>query len=553
MKQLLLSVIAALLILLTSSPTAGQSPSQQIQKADQLVKAHDQGQGPGLAITVKQNGRTLYKKQQGLANLEHQIPISDSTVFLVGSISKQFTTFSILLLEQEGKLSIDDPIMRYLPELKDLPYSISVRQLANHTSGFRNNYDLNNLRGRRDEELIGQSEMVALLLRQKGLNFKPGKRFQYSNAGYVLLAEIVSRVSGLSFSTFVQERILSPLGMRSSLFLEDPGKLVSNKADSYVRRGEGFHYLPMNRSIVGSTGLYTTSEDLSKWAQNYDSFLVGSAALVAKMAQPSLLNSGEKIPYGLGLETKMYRGVTVEFHGGGDAGFRAYLLRVPEYKFTVAITGNYEAFNPLNLAYGMIDIFLADKLEQRSEIAPQSYTTKELELFTGDYQVFPGLYITIFANNDTLYFKGYGSEGGLALPPLAESKAFEFPHRPHSKIVFSDQGLRWHFSDFSYPGKRVMLSPPTYDKKALGEYCGTFASEELKTRYTFVQRPEGLFATHAFNPDIRFRPIATDTFISDESYFGRVEFKRDAQGQITHCLISGQKAYQLFFGKTNCP
>lgn len=553
MKQLLQAIITSLLLLLTSYATDCQSYSQQKQKADRLVKVHDQGQGPGLAITVKQNGRTLYKKQQGLANLEYRIPISDSTVFLVGSISKQFTTFSVLLLEQEGKLSLDAPITRYLPELVDLPHTISLRQLANHTSGFRNNYDLNRLRGRRDEELIGQSEMVALLLRQKGLNFKPGERFQYSNAGYVLLAEIVSRVSGLPFSTFVQEHILSPLGMQNSMFLEDPGVLVINKADSYVRREEGFHYLPMNRSIVGSTGLYTTTEDLSIWAQSYDRLLAGSSSHATKMAQPSLLNSGERIPYGLGLETKQYRGVTVEFHGGGDAGYRAYLLRVPEHRFSVAVTGNYEAFNPLNLAYGMIDIFLAEKLDKQPETVPPSYTTEELESFIGDYQVFPGLYITIFAKNDTLYFTGYGSAGGLALPPLVEPNAFEFPHRPHSKIVFFDKGLKWHFSDFSYPGQRVSLSPPTYDEESLHAYTGTFASKELETRYTFVLRSGSLIATHAFNPDIIFRPIAPDTFISIESYFGRVEFRRDAQGQITHCLISGQKAYQIFFEKTNTP
>ncbi len=553
MKQLLHTFIASLLILLSNYTTHCQNVDHQQQLADRLVRVHDQGQGPGLAITVEQNGRVLYKKQQGLANLEHRIPISDSTVFLVGSISKQFTAFSILLLEQEGKLSIDEPITKFLPELRELPYSVSLRQLANHTSGFRNNYDLNNLRGRRDEELIGQSEMVALLLRQKGLNFQPGERFQYSNAGYVLLAEIVSRISGLPFSTFVQKHILSPLGMQHSRFLEDPGVLVMNKADSYVRRGEGYHYLPMNRSIVGSTGLYTTTEDLSKWAQNHDKSIVGSAALVAKMAQASLLNTGESIPYGLGLETKMYRGVKVEFHGGGDAGYRAYLLRVPEHKFSVAITGNYEAFNPLNLAYGMIDIFLANKLDKQLKASPPIYTTKELEQFTGDYQVFPGLYITIFAKNDTLYFKGYGTEGGLALPPLIEPQAFEFPHRPHSKIVFSDNSLRWHFSDFSYPGQRVQLSPPIYEEENVNEFVGTFASEELETRYTFVQRSGRLFATHAFHPDILFRPIAVDTFISDESYFGRVEFKRNAQGQITHCLISGQKAYQLHFEKNDCP
>lgn len=549
MKQLLFLISITLLFLITPFKADGQNNVHAIQHADSLIHAHQQIQGPGLAITVKQNGQVLYKQQQGFANLEHRIPISDTTVFLVGSISKQFTTFSILLLEQDGKLSIDDPVTKHLPELKGLKQAITLRQLANHTSGFRNTYDLNNLRGRRDEELIGQKEMVASLLRQKGLNFRPGEHFQYSNSGYVLLAEIVSRISGLSFSGFVEERLLTPLGMRNSQFLEDPGTLVINKADSYVKRGDAYHYIPMNRRIVGSTGLYTTSEDLSKWANNYDQHLVGSAVLSAKMAQPSLLNSGNQIPYGLGVETKMYKGVKVEFHGGGDAGFRAYLLRVPKYSFSVAVTGNYESFNPLDIAYGMIDIFLAESIEPQQKTTAPTYTTKELKRFLGDYQIFPGLYISILTKNDTLYFQVYGSEGTLALPPLAESQAFEFPDRPHSKIVFSDNTLRWHFSDFSYPGHKVTLSPPSSESLNLEDYLGTYYNEELQTHYTFIQRDGKLLATHALNPDIAIRPIAHDAFITDESYLGRVEFKRNDAGKITHCLISGQTAFDVHFEK----
>lgn len=549
MKHLLFLTINILLLLFSTSTATGQSTSSPVQEADRLVQDHLQDQGPGLAITVMQNGKVLYQQQQGLANLEHRIPISDSTVFLVGSISKQFTSFSILLLEQEGKLSIDDPVTKYLPELKGVEHSITLRQLANHTSGFRNNYDLNNLRGRRDEELIGQEEMVSSLLRQKGLNFKPGERFQYSNAGYVLLAEIVSRVSGLSFSDFVQQNLLDPLGMNNSQFLEDPSTLISNKASSYYKDGEAYRYLPMNRSIVGSTGLYTTTADLSQWSQNYDKSIVGSPALVSKMIEPSQLNSGENIPYGLGLETKMYKGVKVVFHGGGDAGFRAYLLRVPAYKFSVVVTGNYESFNPLDIAYGMIDIFLSEALTNTPTATLPSYTTEELGQFTGDYQIFPGFYITILAKDDTLYFQSYGSSSLLALPPLAEQKAFEFPHQPHSKIVFTDNSLRWHFSDFSYPGQKVTLSPPAYEEIPLEDFVGTFYSEELETSYSFIAQNGVLVATHALNPDITLRPIAQDAFISDQSYLGRVEFIRDNAGKITHCLISGQTAYNLHFEK----
>lgn len=525
---------------------AGRSQNSLLQKADSLFYIEQRHEDPGVAISVYQNGKMLYKNQMGYALLEHRIPISDSSVFLVGSISKQFTTFSLLLLEKEGKLSIDDPITQYLPELSEMEYTISIRQLASHTSGFRNNYDLNYLKGRTDEDLMSQSDMVSLLLQQKGLNFTPGDQFQYCNAGYTLLAEIVSRVSGMSFSDFVQTNIFQPLEMRNSQFLEDPTHLIMNKVNSYYLSEDGYHYYPMNRTVVGSTGLYTTTEDLIKWHQNFKHNKIGDQGIFSKMIAPNQLNSGQKIAYGLGLETKIYRGVRVVFHGGGDAGFRAYLLSVPQYNFTVAITGNFESFNPLNLAYGMIDIFLSDHLNPRQTPSPPTFSKQQLQKFSGDYQIFPGLYIHIFAKDDSLFFQPYGTTTELALPAIS-SNEFLFPDRPHSKIVFTSEGLRWHFSDFSYPGKKVHLNPPNYSKIQIDQYLGSFYNSELETTYTFIHRDGKIFATHPINTPIELNPIAEDTFISNTSFLGRVTFIRDQNNVIIGCKISGQTAYNLYF------
>lgn len=544
-----LSFFSALLLLLLGTISSyAQNTSTQQHKADSLFAIHEQVNGPGLAISVLTEGKLMYKNQQGYANLEHQVPITDQTTFLVGSISKQFTTFSLLLLEEKGLLSLDEDVRTYIQELAELPYTITLRQLANHTSGFRNNSDLYSMKGKTEGDMIDQEEMLALIYRQRGLNFEPGARFQYCNAGYTLLSEVVARVSGLSFAEFVRTHIFEPLGMTQSLFPEKPGTLIKHKAESYQKRGDTYAHIPMNRTIMGSTGLHTTPHDLGIWAMNYDKPRVGNKKLIEKMLKMSSLNSGAKIPYGLGQETKIYKGVKVVFHGGGDAGFRAYLLWIPEYQFSVAVAGNFESFNPLNIAYGMIDIYLSDKIKKLKDPKLPSYTTSELQNFEGEYQIFPGLYIRLIAENDSLFFQSYGTNQRLHLPILGENE-FLFPHRPHSKIVFSNGSLNWHFSDFYYPGKRVSLSPPNYEEIPVADYLGTFYSEEIETSYTFTLAGGKIIGQHAFNADILLVPIAEDVFISNRSYLGRVSFVRNQQGKVVSCKISGQKAYEVFFEK----
>lgn len=547
MKNIIVSSLTIIVLVFSFSiPIIGQTLHQQIQKANELLFAHQQEMGPGLSISVVKGDQVIYDRQIGYANLEHMIPVSDSTVFLVGSISKQFTTFALLLLEEQGLLSIDDDISDYLPELKGLAYKISIRQLANHTSGFRNSPDLYWLKGKSENDVVGHEEMVNLLLQQKGLNFKPGSRFQYSNGGYVLMAEIVARVSGASFAQFIEEHIFNPIGMNNSLFLDDPTLVIKNLAQSYIKKGDKYYHTPMNRSIVGSTGLYTTTKDLSLWARNYKQPKVGNKAIVQEMIAKSQLNSGDLIAYGLGQESKIYKGQKVIFHGGGDAAYRAYLLRVPEHDFSVAIAGNFDSFNPLNLAYGMIDIFLSEHIEKANPEVIPNYKQEDLQQFAGCYQVFPGLYINILAENDTLFFQSYGYEDQLPLPVIGENE-FQFTPFPHCKFVFSDDRLVWHWSDFSYPGKKVTITPPAYSSISIKEYLGTFYSGELETSYTFIKKDNQIVATHSFNPDILLIPIDEDTFISDSGYMGRVEFTRDNHGQIKACKVSGQTAYDIYF------
>lgn len=535
-------------VLLPVTTLFAQPAAEQLQKADSILQAHVQPNGPGLSLSVMHKGEIILSRQQGYANLEHRVPITDTTQLLVGSISKQFTCFAALLLEAEGKLSLEDPVQVYLPELDDLPYPITLRQLANHTNGFRNSYDLNAMRGKSEEDISSQSELLALLFRQKNVNFAPGERFKYNNAAYVLLAEVIARVSGVTFPEFVQDRIFEPLQMTRSSFVDNPYELIYNLADSYRLTQKGYQHMPIYPSTVGSSGLYTTPTDLLKWSQNMLSPTVGTPALVAKAQAPSTLNNGNEIPYGLGQETKQYKGLRVVFHGGGDAGYRAYLLQVPALEFSVAVSGNYHAFNPLDLAYGMIDIFLAEHL-QDTPVAVPAYTTASLKTFEGTFQVFPGQYFNFVAQNDRLYLQPWGNEERTELPVLAKNE-FAVPFIPHSRFVFDGDSLTWHLSDFFYPGKRVTLDPPTAEEIPTADYLGSFYSDEVQTTYTIIEREGILLATHpAYSFDIPLTPVAKDIFISTEFFISRLEFQRDENGAVTHCLISSQDVYDVAFDK----
>jgi len=550
------SIFFTISIILLSISVFAQNYSQDsvTEKIKILLEEYPINKTPGIAISVVKNGKVVYKSNRGYSNLEHMVPITDSTKFVVGSISKQFTAFLILLLEDEGRLSIDDDIAKYLPELSGLPYTVTIKHFLNHTSGFRDNTDLNSLKGRTDLDRTSQSQMVHLLLRQKGLNFIPGSRFQYCNSGYVLLAEIVKRISGKTFAEFAYERIFEPLDMKNSLFLDDPSLVVKNKALSYGKLHSKYYGIPLNRSVVGSTGLYTTISDLSFWSDNFYSPQTGSKSIFKKMKTKSHLNNGQIIPYALGQELKVYKGLDVIFHGGGDAGYRSYLLRVPEHKLNITVCGNFESFNPLNISYGLLDIFLTNYIDEPIRKELPIYTNKDLAQFEGDYQVFPGLYITILAEQDSLFFKRYDSYDKLRLSVLGENE-FKFPASPHSKFKFTENGLNWHFSDFYYPAKKVTLNAPMYTDIDLKELTGIYRSNEVETYYEFIIKDSVIVAKHNFNRDVELKPIDKGTFITDLACISRIEFTRNSKGNIDGCKISGQNSYDVFFYKSeynNC-
>ena len=356
----------------------------------------DSARTPGAAIAVQQDGKLIYSKGFGFADLEHDIKITPTTIFHIASVSKQFTAFSIALLADQGKLSINDDIRKYLPELHDFGQVITINDLIHHTSGLRDQWSLLMMAGWRLDDVITQKQIMRVISRQRELNFKPGEESLYCNTGFTLLAEIVSRVTGESFPDWTRKNIFEPLEMKNTLFYDDHEKIVNNRAYSYYSDNRGYKKSVLNYANVGATSLFTTVEDLSKWAVNFEKMKVGNPKVMNMMNQRFKLNKGDTISYAFGQETEKYKGLKAYSHGGGDAGYRTYLLRFPDQHFSVSVFSNLASFNPGAICYSLADLYLAKGMvlekpkEETPAAAPQpkvpfDASTMKLSDYTGTF------------------------------------------------------------------------------------------------------------------------------------------------------------------------
>src|ERR687895_623635 len=265
---------------------------------------------PGCAVGVSRHGRTVLAKAYGMANLEYDVPLTTESIIEAGSVAKQFTAAAILLLAQQGKLSVDDPVRKHIPELPDYGVRLTIRHMLNHTSGLRDWGPVMGLTGAgRGERIISQDLALDVITHQRALDFTPGSEYSYSNSGYNLAAIIVERVSKQKFPAFVEERLFKPLGMKNSSWRDDYQRIVPGRAQAYARQGNGPWRLNMPfMNVYGNGGMLTTVGDWMKWNAMLDSQLLG-ASLVTALETRGMLNDSRKIAYALGLTINSYKGL----------------------------------------------------------------------------------------------------------------------------------------------------------------------------------------------------------------------------------------------------
>jgi CubicO group peptidase (beta-lactamase class C family) len=505
---LLASLLAALPLSASSAPAAPvQAPSARAleTQVDALFAKWNKPGVPGAAIVVVRDGKVVLRKAYGMADIERGVPMSPDAVLEAGSVTKQFTALSIELLAQEGKLALGDDVRKYLPELPDFGKTITLRHLLQHTSGLRDPINLMVLGGWRRDDVVTRDDALAIIGRQRALNFTPGDEYLYSNAGYNLLAEVIRRVSGKPLAVFARERIFAPLGMKHSSLKEDYRTLVPGRALSYQAAPEGGYWnAPENHANAGPGGLLTTVDDLALWDRNFYDGKVGGKELIARMHETTPLNDGKPNRYASGLFIENYHGRRLIEHSGGTAGYRSVLARYPDQGLSVILLANASDLSTVTLGRKVADIYLDGAASGEPAVtAPPSTAAREIDIdparfdaLLGYYALTPqeGIHVT---REDGALMARVSGQDAFRLYPSAEREYFL--KVVDARISFSAPGadgvvtgLVLHQDGRDVPGSRgaIPLPPKAED------YTGEYYSDELHVLYTVSLKDGRLALTH---------------------------------------------------------
>jgi len=543
----------ALALLLAVSTTARLHGQDTNARVDSIFAAFDKRDSPGCAVAVSERGRTIFEKGYGMASLEHDVPITAASAFYAASVSKQFTAFSVAMLASQGKLSLDDDIRKWIPEVPDFGKKITVRHLIHHTSGLRDYFGLLSMTGWPSDGPITEARFLDLVSRQKALNFDPGSRHLYSNTGYVLLSILVKRASGQSLREFADQAIFVPLGMTNSRFRDDHTMLVKNRALAYSpRAGGGWEMDVPGFDVVGDGGLFTTVDDMAKWARNFDDHTVGGDELATLVLTRGRLNSGDSIPYAFGLSHGVYRGQPVIEHGGAYGGYRTQLLRFPAEHFAVVTLCNASTANASQLSYAVATVFLGDRLAPVTQAgsgvtsnraATVRLSHEQLARYAGAYWNAKNEVLRrIEVRDSTLALVGTP----FRLLPTSES-TFRLDVAPIVVTFAVDRDGSAVMEETAPTGEKTSyrrMREPKVDARKLAEFAGDYVSDELGVTWRIEAKGEGLVVHRGPVPDVTLQPVFEETF---DSPGGIVRFTRAPNGRVTGLVIGAGRVTGFVF------
>jgi len=515
---------------------------------------------PGCQAAIFRRGEVLARREYGSANVEHRAPVTTSTRFPLASISKQFTAFAVLLLAQEGKLSLDDDVRRFVPEVPQLGHRITIRHLLHHTSGLRDYADLRGFAGERMEDVVTEHDVLQFLSRQRALNFTPGAEHLYNNTGYLLLGVIVARASGTPLPAFAEGRIFGPLGMRRTRFLARRNEVIPERAYGYARGRDGMLVEAPANDVPGSGGLYTTVEDLAAWDRNFSTGEVGGPEVLSGMRTAARLLDGFTAPYGGGLNLREYRGLRTEEHNGADPGYLAEMLRFPDQGLTIVGLCSGRAANPMSAAYAIADTLLAAQIAAAATRASPGIPA-EVSLPVAAMEGFVGLYHgtsndlvrRVERRGDTLFYvRGPGN--ATRLVPIGPSRFLLGSGSPlHVEFGPAAAGRRPEmrvWTPGSQPSRYVRVDSARGLPARLHEFTGTYRSEELLATYHIgVLDGELHWRVEGLGPEefsITFPPRFQDSF-GERGV--SLTFVRDRKGVVQALELTTERARRVRFAR----
>jgi CubicO group peptidase (beta-lactamase class C family) len=504
---------------------------------------------PGGVVGVIKNGKLIFIKAYGVANFKTKEPNTTSTLFNLASVSKQFTAAAILILANEKKLSLKDDIRKYIPELPDYGYTITIENLVHHTCGIRSN-DVLKLLASTQDSTETQEEIYNLIIKQKSLNFKPGDEFLYSNSGYVLLVKIIEKTSGMIFSKFIEEKIFKPTGMNETVIYDKAGKIIPNSAAGHIWGGnEKFKKTgTMNNTVVGQSNIYTCVNDFLQWDNNFYKSKLGKWDFARAITSRTTLSNGDTCSYAFGLDIGEHNGLKTISHQGGTADFTAQYIQVPAEKFAVVCLFNI-AVDVTTLAYKITDLYIKGKPKTAAaSLHPQKVMvdTAVLEKYVGKYfDEKQWLMATITKEADHLVFQApyqdkfeiYPSSDTSFFATIADVK-FIFSKDSKgatAKITIIQDGQKF---PMAYLGTNVF----PLKTEQLSKYAGTFYSEEINATYPvlfkdnklYVKFPQSLARFCKDNPEAELLSEYADYFASPVCGF---QFTRNAANEISGFIL----------------
>jgi CubicO group peptidase (beta-lactamase class C family) len=526
---------------------AGNLRAGNAAEVDKLFGQWARADSPGAAVVVVKDGAVVYQHGYGCADLEHHIPITPQTRFDVASVAKQFTGLSVAMLVEQGKLSLEDDIHKYLPDVPDFGKPITINHLVHHTSGLRDWPETLALSDVDMEAPITLDMILEMVRRQRELDFAPGEEEQYSNTGYNLLAATVAKVTGQSFRSWTDRNLFQPLGMKHTLVCDDPAEVIVNRASSYAPDGTNrFHQVVSQLAAQGSSSLFISAEDMGRWLLNFQTARVGGKAAIELMQQPGKLNSGKKVDYALGLALGRHQGMATVSHSGSWAGYRSYTIWVPEKRFAAAILANTSNMDPSGLALKITDLYLGippahSKPASTQPPAAVKADPAAWEPFLGTYRLGPGWLLTITREGDQLMVQAT-HEAKFPVTPVSETNFFIEAYRAPVAFVRQSSGA---VTNLLYRGINApKLTVPESTPARLAAYVGDYWSEELRV-VTRLEIHDGSLAVCLRSGRwIHLLPTGADRF--DVEYGGiALQFTRSAAAEVTEVKVSGGRVRNL--------
>jgi CubicO group peptidase (beta-lactamase class C family) len=558
-------VLVVLLALGISGACNRGAPTQRSAdvQIDALFAEWNKPDSAGCGVGVSRSGTMLFERGYGMANLEQKVPITPDTLFDPASIAKPFTALSVMLLAEQGKLSLDDEVWKHVPEWVNRTDRVTIRHLVEHSAGLRDTFLLIELAPPAAPGVDINAHILRTLARQRGLNFAPSTEFSYNNGGYNVLGSIVARLSGQPFREFVAAQIFGPLGMTLSSFRGGTVAISARHALGYHRDDRGFHHAREGgidtSAIVGNSGLFTTVGDLLRFAQNLGDARVGTREhLDAMQTAPSLGDYGTS-PWGLGLEVGVDGGLKTVGHGGGDRGIAAYLIRYPAHDLNVAVLCNLDNLNARvgTLARQVAAVYLPARPQPESRDAvPAAGTTlspAELATYTGLYRdSATDTYGRVYMREGKLWASmdaGEGADDSVELRPLDRNR-FSIPGAPVvAEFVPATEG-RPRQIRVTGAGPKPFVSEQVVEGFAptaaqLREYAGRYANADLDVTYVVVVRGSELVVQIPGRSEITLRPVLADAFYG--FLVDLIKFSRGAGSGVTGFTINRSAARNLRF------